>query len=203
MSRTPTMAEVLREAIAASLEDVHTAIPGRVTRYDVGKQQADVQPLIKVAYLDESGERVAALLPTVRNCPVMFPGGAGLTITYPIAAGDTGLLIFSEASLDKWLSGSGDEVEPDIDLRHHLTDGIFIPGVRPFGGGGPRSTDPGSTICIGVDGGTFEGIPIASRLATLFNNHVHGGPGTPPTVPVTADANPVTGFASTTVKVTP
>src|SRR6266702_894931 len=105
MQRTPTLGEVIRDGIGSALESVHTAIPASVTKYDAATQKADVQPLVKMAYEDEDGNRQAVNLPVVTSCPVQFPGGAGLTIVFPIAVGDTGLLVFSEASLDKWLNG--------------------------------------------------------------------------------------------------
>lgn len=147
-SRSPTLAEVLQTSIQTSLESVHTAIPAKVTRYNASLQQADVQPLIKQAYEDEFGERQVASLPVVSNCPVQFPGGGGFTLIYPLSEGDTGLLVFSQASLDKWLS-TGGTVDPDIDHRHNLSDGIFIPGVNPFSS--PRITTSPTNIVLGQD----------------------------------------------------
>lgn len=213
MSRTPSWSEVIRRGVTAALEGVHTAIPGKVTRYDAATQKADVQPLIRAAYEDENGERVAASLPVVTNCPVQFGGGAGLTITYPLAVGDTGLLVFSEGSLDKWLAGRGGEVDPGIDTRFALADGIFIPGVKPFGAA--RATNPGAAVCIGTDGGAFQGAALGAALAEWLGspngnpltellawakNHVHPAPGTAPPVTPPPDAPTL---ESTTVKITP
>lgn len=184
----PTLAEVLRSAIASALENVHTAIPGRVTRYDAGKQQADVQPLLKIAFEDEDGNRVSESLPVVRNCPVQFGGGGGLTITFPVAVGDTGLLVFSEASLDKWLEGDGREVDPDLDLRMSLTDGIFIPGVKPFGA---SRAVPSGVIAIGRDGGEFQPAVLGDGLKWWLQNHAHPPAGGVPIAPFPSmlDAN--------------
>jgi hypothetical protein len=63
---------------------------------------------------------------------VQFPGSGGYRITFPVAVGDTGLIVFSEASLDKWLV-SGGTVDPADDRRHDLTDAVFLPGLRDFG----------------------------------------------------------------------
>lgn len=195
------MAEVLRDSMAEALEDVHTAMPVRVTRYDAAKQQADVQPLIKVAHLDETGERVPATLPTIRNCPVQFPGGGGFVLIYPLAVGDTGLLIFSEASLDKWLSGAGAEVDPDIDLRHHLTDGIFIPGVRPFGAA--RGSHDDGAMLVGVDGGAFQGAALGASIASYFSLLDTWLAGLATAASYLAPRPPVPTVESVTVKVTP
>lgn len=199
--RTPTLGEVIEARIATELESMHTAIPGRVVKYDPATQKADVQPLVRSAYLDEDGLRQTASLPVVPSCPVAFPGGSGLVVTFPVAVGDFGLLIFAESSLDKWLAGSGGEVDPQFDHRHHLSDAVFIPGVRPFGAA--RSTNPGNAVCIGVDGGAFQGAALGHALVTWLNAHVHtsGGSGSPTSPPTIAaiDAD----FVSASVKITP
>ena len=172
MSRNPTLAEVLRATVQGTLENVHTAIPGRVTRYDASKQQADIEPLVQAAYEDEEGNRQVSKLPVVSNCPVHFPGGGGFTLIYPLSAGDTGLLIFSEASIDKWASGDGN-VDPDIDHRFHLSDGIFIPGVRAFSN--PRSDGPSASLIVGMDGGNqvevgLMGVTVKGPVIKLGNS---------------------------------
>lgn len=127
---TPSFAKLLRQAIDARLVDVHTAMPGKVTAYDVDTQRASVQPLLKRGRRGEDGERVAGLLPIVVDVPVSFPLAAAGGLTFPIAAGDTGLLVFTEGGLDVWLAGSGREVDPGDDRRFTLTDAVFIPGTR-------------------------------------------------------------------------
>jgi hypothetical protein len=103
-----------------------------VESYDATTQKASVQPLIKRGYYDEKGGvRQAESLPIITGVPVLFPGGGGCRITWPIAVGDTVLLVFSEASLDKWVV-TGGEVDPRDDRRHSLSDAVAIPGLRPF-----------------------------------------------------------------------
>lgn len=131
MSRQPTLAEVIRAHVLSNLSELHVALPGRIESYDAATQQASVQPLIKSPITDEEGERQVERLPVIPGVPVQFPQGGGFRLTFPLAAGDTGLLLFSEVSLDVWLSEGG-EVDPRDDRRHHLTDAIFIPGVRSF-----------------------------------------------------------------------
>lgn len=128
-SRSPTLSEVLREVFGSFMDDVHVAMPCRVESYDAATQCVNLQPVIKQAYLDEEGERVAARLPVLVNCPVQFPGGGKFRVTFPITAGDTGMAIFSESSLDVWLKEGG-EVDPLDDRRFHLSDAVFLPGIR-------------------------------------------------------------------------
>lgn len=201
-TRSPTIGETWNNAITGALGSVNTAIPGSVVRYDASTQLADVQPLIPHSYEDEGGDRQIERKPVVPNCPVQFPTAGGFVITFPVAVGDTGLLVFSQASLDRWQSGDGSEVsDPGFDHRHNITDGIFIPGVRAAGA--PRQTQPTDAIHVGVDGGTFQGVGLGaeirakiSELITCVNSKAGGTPCTPLT-------DPVHQFESQTVKVTP
>jgi hypothetical protein len=90
-----------------------------------------VQPLVKQAHEDETGERVAELLPQIVNVPVVMPGSGGVRIKFPIAAGDVVLLVFASCSLDRWLSLGG-EVDPEDPRRGALEDAIAIPGLQDF-----------------------------------------------------------------------
>jgi hypothetical protein len=126
-----TLARIIREAIAAHLYDVHVCLPARVEKYDAGKQQADVKPLLKKRYkIDGDVE-----LPVVTAVPVQWASAAGgaAYLHLPLAKGDLGMLVFCERSLDAWLQGAGQIVSPDDPRHHHLSDGIFVPGLRPFG----------------------------------------------------------------------
>ena len=131
MSQSPTFAEVLRTAMDSHTADLHVAMPGRVESYDSTNQSVSVQPLIRRGYTGEDGERAVESLPVITGVPVVFPGTGGVSITWPVAAGDTVLLVFSESSIDKWLSRGG-EVDPLDDRKHTLSDAIAIPGLRDF-----------------------------------------------------------------------
>lgn len=137
MSSAPTLAEAIRRALEARASEICTAIPARVESYDAATQRASVQPLIRRAFEDETGARQAERLPIISDVPVVFPGAGAYAITFPVAKGDTVLLVFSQASIDKWLT-SGKDVDPGDDRRHSLNDAIAIPGLRhtaqPTGG---------------------------------------------------------------------
>lgn len=131
-SRNSTLQDLLARFRSSLVADLHTALPGKIVRYDASTQKADVQLLIKERYADESGATQARELPVIPAVPVQFPGAGGYRITFPVANNDTGLVVFSEASLDKWLV-SGGTVDPSDDRRHDLTDAVFLPGLRDFG----------------------------------------------------------------------
>lgn len=131
-TRNTTLQDLLARFRESMVADLHTALPGKIVKYDESTQKADVQPLIKERYTDESGAQQSRELPVIPSVPVQFPGAGGYRITFPVAVGDTGLIMFAEASLDKWLV-SGGTVDPDDERRHDLTDAVFLPGLRDFG----------------------------------------------------------------------
>ncbi len=53
-------------------------------------------------------------------------------MTFPLSKGDLGLVMFAEAGIGGYLSGTGTETEADSPARFQLTDAVFIPGVSPF-----------------------------------------------------------------------
>ena len=149
-SRPSTLQDLLSRFRESLLADLHTSLPGKIVRYDATTQKADVQPLIKERYTDESGATQVRDLPVIPSVPVQFPGAGGYRITFPIATDDTGLVVFSESSLDKWLV-SGGAVDPSDDRRHDLTDAVFLPGLRDFGH--PLGSAPTDRATFGKDDG--------------------------------------------------
>ncbi|HEY1814905.1 MAG TPA: Gp138 family membrane-puncturing spike protein [Kofleriaceae bacterium] len=126
---TPNLATVLGKAFAAHARWMRVALPGRVESYDASTQTCSVQPLVQDGVNDETGTRNAVRLPVVQSVPVAWLGGGGCSITSPLAAGDTVLLVFSSSSIDRWVALGG-EVDPIDDRRHHITDAFAIPCVN-------------------------------------------------------------------------
>lgn len=129
MSRSPSLAEVLDTALSRRLGELHTCLPGRVESYDASKQTVDVQPLVQAFALQEDGTTTTESLPVLSSVPLIFPGGGGFRATYPVASGDTVLVVFAEASLDAWQPRGGVVAPPDT-RRHHLADAVAIAGLH-------------------------------------------------------------------------
>lgn len=149
-----TLQAVIQQAIKAQILELHTCLPAKVVKYDQLTQKADVKPLIKRKLRKDQS---LIELPVIPSVPVQHPCGGGAFIHMPIAVGDTGIVVFSERSLDAWLSGDGQIVDPKDIRHHHLSDGVFIPGVKPFSKGVAGTKD---SIKISYGTTTFE----------LFNN---------------------------------
>lgn len=123
---TPTLEDVITSAIDSRLLELHTTIPCEVVKV-INNSYVDVQISLMRQYT--SGDQVK--IPVVQNVPISHPRGADYWIKLPIAVGDLGMLQFSERSLDAWMV-SGGTVNPADSRMHHLTDGIFIPGLYPM-----------------------------------------------------------------------
>ena len=120
--------DALQRALKVYTRDrIYTSMPAIVRNVEQfgGAQSVDVQPLISRVYEDRS----SLASPIIYEVPVMFPSAGGGLLSFPIAVGDTVLLLFSMRSMEEWLAGGGDEAIP-ADTRHHsLTDAIAIPGL--------------------------------------------------------------------------
>lgn len=146
-------ADVLRRTIDAALLDVHTALPGRVRSYDAATQTADVTlgaRRVVPAADEDTTEDTAEDLPVLVAVPVVWPRGGGYRLHAPLAAGDGVLVIFPEASIDRWLD-SGDASDPALPTRHGIDGAIAIPGLGFRGG--RISSAPTDGMVVGKDGG--------------------------------------------------
>lgn len=149
--RAETLAEIINAAVQGGARDTYTCIPAKVVKWDATKQRANCQILVKNVTEAEDGSREVVSWPVVPGVPVQFIGAGGFRITCPISDGGTtaattGTLFFSHRSLDKWLTGSGGEVDPEFDHDHALTDCIFMPGLMTFGAPWQRMPTAGMTI---------------------------------------------------------
>lgn len=124
-AETPSFPQILELAIEKRLLDLHVSLPAAVEKYD-GKK-ADVRILIKRELIDGTDFE----LPVITNVPVVWPRTAKAEIHLPLAAGDTGTLLFCERSLDTWLVQGGC-INPKDFRKHDLSDAQFIPGLKPF-----------------------------------------------------------------------
>lgn len=149
-TRTPSLAEVIRNALDSAFRECHVSLPAVVISYDATTQTAQVQPLLTLPVVDTNGNVSNESRPVINDVPVLFPSGGGYRLIFPVEAGDLVTLIMADQSLDIW-KAKGTETDP-IDLRtHDLSDAVAIPAL------GPKNapwTVPGSGAAyLGKDGG--------------------------------------------------
>lgn len=130
------LSEALRALKDNVMSELNVALPASIESYIPSLRQAAVLPTIKRKYLDGTEEE----MPVIKGVPVSWPCGGGGSLTMPLARGDTGLLIFSDRSLDRWLT-QGSIAAPDDRRKHALSDAIFIPGISPFNSLSPQDNN--------------------------------------------------------------
>src|SRR5690606_4330979 len=75
------------------------------------------------------GEFEELRIPLLLDCPVVFPGGGGVTLTFPIKPGDEALVVLASRCIDSWWQLGG--VQGQAEQRmHDLSDGFVLAGVR-------------------------------------------------------------------------
>lgn len=118
----------LRAQLAGWQAGLWTALPAFVESFDAAKVTVTAQPTIQAQVRDQAGNWSNVALPLCGDCPVVFPGGGGYGLTFPLAQGDEGLLVFASRCVDAWWAYG--EIQPQQVFRmHDLSDGFFFPGV--------------------------------------------------------------------------
>jgi len=180
MSIVGTLAETLDGFVQRRLAEINVSIPGRVVSYDASKQSASVQPLIQRAFIKEDGTRGVENLPIIQAVPIAFPGAGSYGFTFPLTKGDTVMLLFSQASIDRWRA-TGGLVDPLDDNRHDLSDAVAIPGLRSFNEATDQVADAavifGPDIRLGSKDAS-ELLALKSDMAamkTQLDLHIHLG----------------------------
>jgi len=203
--------DIINEAITSVLDQIHTAVPGRIESYDATTKKVSVTPLIRKWLADDT----KMAFPVIDSVPVVFPSSEDFILSYPLKQGDGCLILFSERSLEYWLSSSGEFVDPGDPRKFSISDAICIPGLFSFGKPGKVGTGnefellyKGASIKIDVNGNikfngdskTFvthaELNTALQSFITALNLHVHSGvttgpgasgtPGTPMSLDITS-----------------
>ncbi|MDP3351805.1 MAG: Gp138 family membrane-puncturing spike protein [Hydrogenophaga sp.] len=127
--RYPDAEEAMRVALEGHQTRIWTALPAIVQTFDPVRMVADVQPTITGIIRNPDGTFGELQLPLLGDCPVVFPGGGGVTLTFPINPGDEVLVVFASRCIDAWWQLGG--VQGQAEQRmHDLSDGFVLPQVR-------------------------------------------------------------------------
>ena len=121
--------KALQNAINGRLVETWTALPGIIHSYNAVAMTVQVQPSVQARVLSPNQTWSNVSLPLLLDCPVVFPSGGGITLTFPIAEGDECLVVFGSRCIDAWWQNGG--VQPQAEIRmHDLSDGFALVGVR-------------------------------------------------------------------------
>lgn len=124
-SSTGNLSEAARSAVAG----VNVALPATVVSYDATTQTVSLQ--VVPCFRRKVGGQVSCYQPPqIHAVPVLFPGAGDYSDTWPLAAGDTGIALFCDRSLDEWKATGAASTEPQDQRRHSVTDAVFLPAGR-------------------------------------------------------------------------
>jgi hypothetical protein len=191
--------ESLRKALQGWQTGVWTAMPGIVQSYAPAQMTVNVQPATQGQFLQPDGSWQFVDMPLLLDCPVVFPGGGGYSLTFPVGQGDECLVVFASRCIDGWWYSG--EVSRPMELRmHDLSDGFALVGVRSrprvLAGVSATSTqlrtDDGATVLdmapglltltgnLRVTGAVMAGYNTADQVSLQTHRH-NSGATNPPT----------------------
>jgi hypothetical protein len=119
--------EALRVAMQGHQSRIWTALPGILQSFNAGAMTCTAQPSVQGRVKQLDGSFKDMNLPVLLDCPVLFPSGGGFSLTFPLAQGDEGLVVFSSRCIDAWWASGGIQKQA-LPRMHDLSDGFFIPG---------------------------------------------------------------------------
>ncbi len=189
---TPSLSEVITNAIRTALEGIWTALPAKVVEFDAATQKASVQPMVKRPYIDEGGNPRTERLPVINEVPIVFLGMGPFRVTVPVKKDQFVLLVFCDYSIQDFMA-TGNESDPGESRIHSLNDAIAIAGLRSFSD--PVADFPTDRMSIGKDGectieidseirlggnDASDRVALISDLTALkswLDTHTHPAPG--------------------------
>jgi hypothetical protein len=127
--RNSSFTEAMLVAFGGLRAEIWTALPGRIESFDPAAMTATVQPTIQALWRDPDGSQSWRTMPLCLDVPVIYPGGGGCTITFPLVPGDECLIIFASRCIDAWWQSGGIGVQAEMRM-HDLSDGFCLPGPR-------------------------------------------------------------------------
>lgn len=126
-NESATMSDVILNALRANQLEINTCMPGEIVSYDSVTTTCTVQPAFKRIMVRD---RQVVSRAQISDVPVVFPRSGSYAITFPVTQGDQCMIMFSQRSIDDWLSIGGEVTLRDTRL-HDITDAIVIPGLVP------------------------------------------------------------------------
>jgi hypothetical protein len=167
--RVGSMDEVLLATQDSLQAKMWTALPAIVQSWNRTENTVVAQPSIEAQVRNLSGVWTNTKLPLLLDVPVVFPGGGGFTMTFPLAVGDEVLVVFASRCIDAWWKYGGIQVQAFLRM-HSLSDGFAIP--RPTSV--PRV--PGSISAANVQIRADDGATVIEMTpADVINITAPGG----------------------------
>lgn len=130
LERIEDLNTALLEALRGWQANLWTAMPGIVQSYDGLKNTCVVQPAIMAEFRGQDGVWSPPFrMPLCLDVLVVWPGGGGFTMTFPLTEGDEVLLIWAARCIDGWYENGVVSPQPEYRM-HSLSDGFALPQPR-------------------------------------------------------------------------
>ncbi|KGM25787.1 translation initiation factor IF-2 [Photorhabdus luminescens] len=126
LNRPEAVFFAMQEVISAGL---YVSLPCIIQSFDADAVTVTAQPAIRWKIRKKDGELESVSLPLLVDVPVIFPRGGGVTLTFPVRAGDECLVVFADRCIDYWWQSGGIQ-EPVDPRQHNLSDGFAIVGPQ-------------------------------------------------------------------------
>ena len=121
---TPDLSALIDLRIKRGMSNLNCTLIGTIQEFDAATQTAT----ISVNYKRKVG-KLFVEYPLLLDCPIVILSGGGSYLTFPIATGDTCIVLFCDRDIDAWFD-SGQILAPNSDRIHDLSDGIALVGIR-------------------------------------------------------------------------
>ena len=122
-----SLRKTLEFVLAQWRKDLHTAVPGLIETYDPETRRARVKIALRMVMTDGTAVEITPLA----DVPVVFPAGGGFALTFPMAAGDPVLVVFSERGIDSFKE-TFELSDPEPGVFHATSDAVALPGFGPL-----------------------------------------------------------------------
>lgn len=170
---TPSLAAFVNDLIDQRLRQMQTSYPAEVVSYDSATSTATVKPLFIETWRGRDGSRTSETIENeedsyVENVLVAFPRAGDFRVSLPIAAGDTGLVVATKYSLDRFRSGAGQSDPGDLRL-FGMSGSVFFPVNLTTTARALDASDDDSVVTIS-EGGTAQFVALANLVARELSN---------------------------------
>ena len=198
----PSLDAVVDAIVNAKTRLMHTSFEATVQSYDDATQTATVQPIVRRRYVSSDGTETVEAFPAISHVPILFPSGGGMSITWPLSAGDVVTCVVAERSHAEWRATAASSTTPGDRRRFHLSDTVAYPGGRspkaPLAGVHASGLVVTASRLLLGSTAADESFVLGDALKTLYNAHTHTTGVGPSGVPIVLmDAVPGTHLSAT------